>query len=55
MPGDDAYLRFGVQDVRGRDNIVATLKRFHGEMETSHRILEYWDGNTVKFLRARSR
>ena len=44
-------MRFGVHDIRGRDAIVATLKRFDSDMATAHRVLEYWDCGPVKFLR----
>lgn len=44
-------MRFGVHDIRGRDEIIATLKKFDSVMDTAHRVLEYWDGGSTKFLR----
>ena len=48
---DDAHMRFGVHDIRDRDKIIATLKKFDSDMDTAHRVLEYWDCGPVKFLR----
>lgn len=48
---DDAHMLFGVHDIRGRNDIIATLKMFDSDMETAHRVLDYWDGGQVKFLR----
>lgn len=42
---------FGVHDIRGRDEIIATLQTFDSAMETAHRVLDFWDGGQVKFLR----
>ena len=48
---DDAQMRFGVHDVRGREIIAATLQKFDTDMETVHRVLDYWDAGPLKFLR----
>ena len=50
-------MRFGVHDIRGRDEIVSTLKKFDSDsdsdsdMDTAHRLLEYWEFGPIKFRR----
>ena len=48
---DEARMRFGVHDVRGRDEVAATLKKFDAEMDTAHRVLDYQDFGPLKIVR----